>query len=403
MFDISTEQCLIEDAVLDSPQRRGGEFNTAAGGRPIVPGSSKTVTKRGRRRSLESNPNSRQSRFQFRKSSSYLQDRDYLMIQNLNTFVGIDIAKKSLDVAILSGENLNQKTNPKTEFKISYDTNGLKKLMSQLPKPGRCLVVVEATGGYQRRVVNELAGAGHWVAVSNPQRVRHFAKSFGKIAKTDRIDAKMIAMFGAHVRPRTIAEQHEKQDELQQLVSRRRQLIELNTAERNRRRPDMSTVVRKSLQFVIDTLNKELKVVEKEISALLESDDAWKEKGDILKSMTGIGTVSAQTLLSELPELGELNRKEISALVGVAPYNRDSGGFRGQRSIFGGRSSVREVLYMAALTARRKNPVIQKFAARLEFAGKPYKVIQIACVRKMLVILNTMVKTKTHWNPNYAE
>ena len=241
------------------------------------------------------------------------------------------------------------------------------------------------------------------MAVVNPRQVRDFAKGLGILAKTDRLDAQVIARFGQHVRPRTLAKTHEKQEELAQLVTRRRQLIELRTAENNRMETLVSKPVRKSVQQVVELLNKQIKRIEKEILALLESDDEWKDKGEIIQSTPGIGPVTVATLLAELPELGVLNRQEISALVGLAPFNRDSGPFHGKRSIWGGRASVRSALYMAALTARRCNPVIRSFAQRLEAQGKPYKVVMTACMRKLLVILNTLVKTNSPWNPDYAK
>ena len=310
------------------------------------------------------------------------------------SFAGIDVAKDSLDFCVLPEE---------TRQHLSYDAKGLKQLLRQLPDAGTCLIVAEATGGYQRRVVAELANAGHLVAVVNPRQVRDFAKGLGILAKTDRIDARVIALFGQHVRPRTIAKNHEKQEELQQLVTRRRQLIDLRTAETNRQELRTSKPVQRSLQKVIHLLNKQIEGIEKKIAGVLESDDEYKAKGDIMQSVPGVGKVTTVSLLAELPELGSLNRQEITALVGLAPFNRDSGRFHGKRSIWGGRASVRSVLYMAALTARRCNPVIKAFAQRLEDQGKPFKVVLVACMRKLLVILNTLVKTNSHWNPNYAQ
>ena len=313
---------------------------------------------------------------------------------SITSFVGIDVAKHSLDLCVLPEG---------TRQNLSYDSKGLKQLLGQLPEPGTCLVVVEATGGYQRRVVAELADAGHRVAVANPRQVHHFGIALGILAKTDRIDARVIALYGQHVRPRTIVKHHEKQEELQQLVTRRRQLIDLRTAETNRQELLTSQPVRKSLQKVIALLDEQIESIEQEIAKFLESDDQWKSKGNIIQSIPGVGKITAISLLADLPELGFLNRQEISALVGLAPFNRDSGRFHGKRSICGGRASIRSVLYMAALTARRCNPVIQAFAKRLEAQGKPFKVVLVACMRKLLVILNTLVKTNSLWNPNYAQ
>jgi transposase len=271
-----------------------------------------------------------------------------------------------------------------------------------LPEPGSCLIVVEATGGYQRRVVAELVAAGHRVAVVNPRQVRDFARGLGILAKTDRLDALVIARFGQHVRPRTIAQRPEKQEELAQLVVRRRQLVDLRTAEKNRRETVVSPSVKKSIQQVLDLLNKQIDRIDKQLLALVDSDDEWRHKAGIVSSVPGVGPVTSASLLAELPELGRLNRQQISALVGLAPFNRDSGRFQGKRSIWGGRASVRSVLYMAALTARRCNPVLRAFADRLEHAGKPFKVVLTACMRKLLVILNTMIRSNTHWTIKVA-
>jgi len=308
---------------------------------------------------------------------------------SITSFVGIDVAKKSLDIC-------------ETRLTLSYDAKGLKKLLRQLPEKETCLVVIEATGGYQRRVATTLADAGHFVAVVNPRQVRDFAKGLGILAKTDRIDAEVIARFGQLVRPRTIAKTHEKQEEFADAVSRRRQLVELRTAEKNRLETAVSKLVRKSVEQMINQLDKQIKRIEKQILALLASDDEWKEKGEIIQSTPGVGPVTAASLIAELPELGQLNRRQISALAGLAPFNRDSGRHQGKRSIRGGRASVRSVLYMAALTARTHNPTIREFSQRLEAQGKPFKVAITACMRKLLVILNTLVKTKSHWDPKYA-
>jgi transposase len=312
---------------------------------------------------------------------------------SFTSFVGIDVAKRSLDACVLPQGN---------SLSLPYDQSGLAELRRQLPPPGTCLIVIEATGGYQRRLVADLLDAGHRVAVVNPRQVRDFARGLGVLAKTDRIDADIIARFGQHVRPRTVAKTPEKQQELEQLVVRRRQLVELRTAETNRLDTCSSKAVRKSIQHMVDRLNKDIQKIEKTILALLESDDDWRGKAEILGSTPGVGPTTAASLLAELPELGQLNRQQISALVGLAPFNHDSGRFQGKRSIWGGRASVRSALYMAALTARRCNPVVRAFADRLDAAGKPFKVIITACMRKLLVILNTMLKNNSHWNPSFA-
>ena len=311
-------------------------------------------------------------------------------MKDITTFVGIDVAKKSLDVATLP------EATPRT---FSHDTKGRKELLNNLPQPETCLVVIEATGGYERLLVAELLTAGHLVAVVNPRQVRDFAKALGILAKTDRIDAAVIARFGQQVTPRPLAEVHEKQGELDQLVTRRRQLVALRTAEKNRMGMAHSKSVKRSLQLVIDTINKEMKRIEKNILALVESDDQWKGKSDIMNSVPGVGPVTTATLIAEFPELGKINRCQAAALAGLAPFNRDSGAFKGKRTISGGRRTVRNALYMAALSARKHNPVIRQFADRLENQGKAPKVILTACMRKLLVTLNTMLKNNTLWNP----
>jgi transposase len=381
----------MDSAVGKAAQRSEAGFPTAAGGRPIVPGPSKAVTKRGRRRLLEVSPNSRRSRRT--PSSSNSQDREIFMDESITTFIGIDVAKHSLEAALApQGKSVA----------VSYDTKGLQELLRQLPASGTCLIVVEATGAYHRTVVAELVSAGHQVAVVNPRQVRDFARGFGVLAKTDRIDAQILARFAQQVQPRVLAPESEKQVELQEFVSRRRQLIELRTSERNRLEAASSKAIRKNIQKLISWLEKQIGQIDKDIVTLLKSDDDWRNKASLLEGVPGVGTVVAASLLADLPELGRLSRKEIAALVGVAPFNRDSGRFHGKRSIWGGREHVRRVLYMAALTARRANPVIRRFAQRLEREGKHFKVVMTACMRKLLVILNTIIQTNTHWSPKIS-
>ncbi len=318
-------------------------------------------------------------------------------LTHLDAVVGVDIAKHTLDVCKLSAG-----TAQATRAPFPNRPDGHAALLAQLPEPGRCLVVVEATGGYERMLVAELLSKGHAVAVVNPRQVRDFAKALGILAKTDRIDAAVIARFAVQVRPRPLAETREKQGELDDLVARRRQLVELRVAEKNRQAMASSRTVRKSVQIVLDGLTKELTRIDKAILALVESDDQWKSRLEQLQSVPGVGPVTAVTLPADLPELGRLNRRQIAALVGLAPFNRDSGRFKGQRTIRGGRKSVRSTLDMAALSAKKFNPAIRSFAGRLAAAGKRPKVILAACMRKLLVILNTMVKDNTHWNPQTA-
>jgi len=358
--------------------------------RSIVPGSPKTEQKQDRRRSLGISPNSRRSRRRPRAdTSSHPQDWDPSM-HRVTHFVGIDIAKHSLEVAFRpTGQQL----------KLAYDTAGLQQLLRTLPEPETCLVVVEATGGYQRRVVTELLTAGHLVAVANPRQVHDFARAHNILAKTDSIDARIIARFGEEVELRLVSKRSGKHEELAQLVARRRQLVDHRASEKNHRETISSKTVKKSVQHVIDVLTKEIARLDKQLLALVESDDDWNQTAEIVSSVPGVGPVVSATLVADLPELGDLNRQEISALVGLAPFNRDSGRSSGKRSIWGGRKNVRKALYMAARTACRCNPVIKAFAHRLRKRGKPYKVMITACMRKLLVILNRMVHTQTPWTP----
>ncbi|MEO7402156.1 MAG: IS110 family transposase [Burkholderiales bacterium] len=309
-----------------------------------------------------------------------------------HAFVGIDVAKHSLDVCLLPSERA---------FGVPNDAAGFRRLVRQLPAPESCRVVLEATGGYQRLVVAALVAAGHTVAVVNPRQVRDFARGLGILAKTDRLDARVIARFGQQVQPRSVAIRSEKQAELQELVTRRRQLVELRTAEKNRLETTTTKTVRQSIRRHADGLEKQIQQLEGAIGKLVQSDQELSTKATLLETVPGVGPVTVTSLLVDLPELGHLNRQQIAALVGVAPFNRDSGKWHGRRAIWGGRSAVRSVLYMAALTARRSNPIIRAFAERLEETGKPFKVVLTACMRKLLVILNTMLQQNLPWNPNY--
>lgn len=304
--------------------------------------------------------------------------------------VGIDVAKHTLDVYLTSQER---------SFTINNNTAGFKQLLAELPAAGQCLVVVEATGGYQSRVVAALVMAGHQVAVVNPRQVRDFARSLGILAKTDRIDARVIARFAHEARPRPVEIGSEKQAQLAELATRRRQLVEMRTAEHNRLETVTTKTVRKNIRHLIEQLDKQIRQLEEAIGELIENQPELASKAAILESVPGVGPVTVTSLLVDLPELGRLNRQQVAALVGVAPFNRDSGKFHGRRRIWGGRAAIRSVLYMAALTARRSNPLIRAFAQRLEAAGKPFKVVLTACMRKLLVILNAMVKNNLPWNP----
>lgn len=312
----------------------------------------------------------------------------------ITTFVGIDVSKKCWDVHVLP-----------TRQTLKFDAHaaGLQQLREVLQPYGRCLIVVEASGGYERRLVAELIDAGHHVARVNPRQVRDFARSLGQLAKTDRIDAAVLANFAQKVQPRPAEKLPENQLQLDGLVTRRRQLVQMKAAEQTRLQQFELRNVRKSINHMIDELRNQINDVEAQITQLIEDNDEWSDRVAQLASVPGVGEVTSRTLVAELPELGRLNRQEIVALVGLAPFNRDSGQFRGRRAISGGRASIRSVLYMATLTARRCNPVIRRFADRLTKAGKPFKVVMTACMRKLLVILNTMLRENTTWNPNFFQ
>lgn len=308
--------------------------------------------------------------------------------QNSNvSFVGIDVSKLKFDVMILPEG---------TRLTCPYDSEGIDKLLAQLPKHD-CIVVLEATGGYERRLAAELVEAGHQTAIVNPRQVRDFARGIGVLAKNDRIDARVLAIYAQHVKLRLVEKRSEKQQELTALVVRRRQLVTLQNAESNRLAQTTVKLAAKSIRHVLDLLRKELKKLDAEIARLIQANDDWRNKAELLQSVPGVGPGTSASLVAELPELGKLNRQQIASLVGLAPFSRDSGQFRGQRSIWGGRGSVRTALYMAAFNAKRCNPIIRAFANRLQKAGKRSKVILTACMRKLLVILNTMVRNQLAW------
>jgi len=303
-------------------------------------------------------------------------------------FIGIDVSKEKLDVAVRpTGEFMSFSNN---EDGISFVVDFVK---SFSPK----LVVLEATGGLETAAVGVLADKSLPVVVVNPRQVRDFAKATGKLAKTDAIDAHLIARFGEAVRPEIRLLKDQEAQKLTALITRRRQIVEMITAEKNRLHaaPKWTS---KDIQTNISWLEKCLKKVDKDLKNLLKKSPVWREKDEILQSTPGVGPVLSMTLLSGLPELGTLNRKEIAALVGVAPLNRDSGLFRGKRMIWGGRANIRSVLYMSATCAMRFNPAIRIFYERLRLAGKLHKVAITACMRKLLVILNTMIKNRTCWS-----
>ena len=307
-------------------------------------------------------------------------------------YVGIDVSKEWVDVAVRPGGE---------EWRERLDEEGIEELVKRLEALRPQLVVMEATGGYEMPVVAALGVAGVPVAVVNPRQVRDFARSQGLLAKTDRLDAGVIAHFGevSGVRAQPLVSEEDR--ELEGMVARRRQLIQMRTAEQLRRRMAV-TAVRRSIDEVIEFLDSQLKELDNDLGQRLRKSPLWRERESLLKSVPGIGPVTIISLLADLPELGTLDRRSIAALVGVAPLSRDSGKFRGTRGCWGGRAKVRAALYMPTLSAVRCNPVLRDFYARLLKAGKAPKVALTACMRKLLVILNSMLKHRTKWEANHA-
>jgi transposase len=305
--------------------------------------------------------------------------------------IGIDVAKAELVVAIRpSGER----------WTVTNDDQGVHHLVERLRGRTPVLIVLEATGGYELLCVGALAAAALPVVVVNPRQVRDFAKATGQLAKTDRIDADILALFAERVRPAVRALADAAAQELDALLARRRQLLDMLQAERNRLGQVFGRdkrLVKKSLKSHIAYLEREVRMADTELGTMIRQSPAWREKDDLLQSVPGVGPVLSLTLLAELPELGRLSRREIAKLVGVAPLSRDSGTLRGRRFVQGGRASVRAVLYMAALVATKRNAVIRAFYQRLVTAGKPKKLALVACMRKLLTILNTMARTHERW------
>lgn len=303
-------------------------------------------------------------------------------------YVGIDVAKDRLDVHVRPGGEA---------FAVARDGEGLAALVERLKGLAPALVVLEATGGFEITVAAAVGSVGLPLAVVNPRQIRDFARATGRLAKTDALDAAAIAHFAeaVHPEPRPLPDAEARQ--LGEFVARRRQIVEMMTAERNRRRQLTSKRLIKGADRLLAALQKELSDVEQEIGDNIRGTPIWREQEDLLTSVPGIGSTTARTLLADLPELGTLDRRKIAALVGVAPFNRDSGTLRGKRTVWGGRGAVRATLYMAALVASRWNPVIAAFYRRLRSAGKPAKVALTACMRKLLVILNAMLRDRRSW------
>jgi transposase len=310
----------------------------------------------------------------------------------MDKFVGIDISKDSLDLCIEpDGEVLH----------LAYDDKGIDQVVKRLAQVAPTLIVMEATGGLEMRLASELAAKGLPVAVINPRQARDFAKATGQLAKTDQVDAAVLAAFARAIRPAVRPIKDVDTRELDDLVTRRRQLIDMRVQE-TLRLGTASKLQRKSLAAHIAWLDKRIVKLDDDLSKRLRASDAWRTKDDLLQGIPGVGAITSLTMLAKCPELGQMNRREIAALVGVAPRANDSGKHRGKRFVWGGRADVRAVLYMATVSAIRCNNDIKAFAARLKQAGKPAKVIIVACMRKLLTIMNAMVKNNAQWAPKTA-
>ena len=301
-------------------------------------------------------------------------------------FFGIDVSKEHLDIACSSGEKWQSK----------YDEKGLLKLVKRLSKPKPQLIVLEATGGYETTLVYSLAAAKLNIVVVNPRLVRDFAKSLGQLAKTDSIDAAVLARYAEAVRPEIRPLPDKQALQLKALLARRKQIIDMMVAEKYRTQTT-DVKVCKRIDTHISWLEKELKSIDQDLKDNIQKSPLWKQKEELLRSVPGVGKVLSSTLIASLPELGSLNRKQIAALVGVAPLNRDSGKLKGKRIIWGGRAPVRAALYMATLASIRFNHKINVFYTRLVTNGKPKKVALTACMRKLLITLNAMVKNNSTW------
>jgi transposase len=309
------------------------------------------------------------------------------------TFVGIDVSKDKFDIHI--------RPNDQTQTFL-YDESGLTQVVATLKQVQPLVIVVEATGGYERRLVAVLLTNQLPVAVTNPDRVRHFAKATGQLAKSDALDAAVLSLFAQTLQPKPRPLPDDFSEELRDLLARRRQILDMIVAEKNRLETARPPIRGQILQH-IKWLEKRLLSIDKDLNQRIQSSPTWKAKDDLLQSVPSIGPVGSSSLLIEVPELGHLDRHQIAALVGVAPMNQDSGRFRGRRAIQGGRTAIRGTLYMCTLVAIRHNPVIRAFYQRLVQSGKPKMVALVAAMRKLLTILNSMLKHNRQWDLSYAK
>jgi transposase len=316
-----------------------------------------------------------------------------MSITTVERYAGVDVSKARLDVAVRpTGER----------YSVANDPEGIDTLVGRLEEVGFELVVLEATGGFERPAAMALAASGIPVAVINPRKARDFAKATGTLAKTDRIDAYVLAYFAEALKPEPRALPDEEALLLSEILDRRRQLIGMLVAENNRLAATVSEPVKKRIRAHVRWLEKELVRTNRELEEVIEASPTWRKNEALLRSVPGVGPALARTLLAELPELGTLTHKRICALVGVAPFNHDSGRMRGKRQVWGGRARVRTALYMGAMVASRHNPLIREFYERLVAAGKPKKVALVACMRKLLSILNAVMRDHKPWRFTHA-
>jgi len=368
-----------------SAASRGGSTGRRKADRDWV---SEAATKQGPRRRYGTSPNSRLGQRRSTPPSPHRQERNVAM-STAPCFIGIDVAKAAFQVASrperLSGNFPNTAV-------------GHRQFLKQLIDVDVALIVLEATGGYEKTLAAELVQAGYPVVVANPRQVRDFARGLGRLAKTDAIDADTLAHFAHMVHPTPKPPQRPEVEQLAELVTRRRQLTDLLTQEANRAQMIHHVKVRKSIRKMIKTLEYQIHELDRLIQEHIQADDDFQGKDRILRSSSGVGPQTSAMLLSHLPELGRLNRHQIAALAGLAPYDRQSGNLVRGAHIAGGRHEVRCLLYMAAVTARRCNPTIRQFAQNLENKGKSFKVVITACMRKLLIILNAMIRDQQVWN-----
>jgi len=365
------------------------EYLSEAGyGRSIDLGSNKTVGQRGRHTRI-----SNKARTVVRVNQTRMMQgrakREKKPMTEEAVYVGVDVAKSTLDVAVTdSGET----------WQFVNDDEGISQAVHYIASVKPAGIILEATGNLEMPLAAALQASRLPVAVINPRQVRDFARATGVLAKTDRIDARILALFGMQIKPEVRLLPDQKAREMSSLLARRRQLIEMLTAENNRLL-QANISIRPGIEIHIKWLKEAISAINDDLDQQIQSSSSWLEKDNLLKSVPGVGKVVSTTLLIELPELGTLNRRKIAALVGVAPLNRDSGTLRGKRTVWGGRAKLRAVLYMAALVGVRRNPVMATFYERLLKAGKVKKVALVACMRKLLTILNAMMRTMTVWNP----